>query len=1652
MDAVGNLEVRWAQGLTDHRVEFVDKTTVCYTSGNCIVFLDLDTKKQSVFQCPGRGIGTFTANGKSRILAFSERKLNPSIFVYSYPKLVLENELKGSAQLDYTSLALSDGGPYLGCCSTLPDHSITVWNWENAEPICSQPRAGKGVVSLVFNPMNWLQICALGTISLTVWNIEKSASFHVMKPSVIELPAADGSVTEREAPPSHIINDRLTYFGPQMPATAISGLTGDKADIVVQSTRATLTATAICWTATSELYVGCKEGFLLLVDPDSLSVSVLFNPTAASAIPELKKGSFQSLALHGSSLIAAKKEGAMHCLHIKESQIEITQTWEVDVPVTSVMYSPDYETLLSFSNMGQICICKPAQSEKMVKVLDILSGNFVAGALLHTKENICVSVRDSGELQLWSADGFCIGSLRLQAEVTSLACCPVAHYAAVGTVSGHVLFIDLIREQQPRLVHKAHLYSRPVDHLVFDQDGNYLLTGASDAHVFVVDAKPSKRFSIIGYTVVPGPILSLSAQYIRDRKHVKVLALCSGQKDQNHEGSLLTLLTLPVKDLAGCVDLRGCLSNHTLQQSIHQVPHALQSCVLGVNEVFAYCHKKKALQRFQLPQNTDRLSGEEGVQLKLQQEVEGHPLGPASLALSPHHSWLVTVGRDGLLRVRETSSLERCIEIQCHSCHLGGVRSVSFSADSQALLTTGLRDGSLVCTDLKISVMGAEKGNEATQYRQIVARLLVNVLNAENLVLSDLPDWSQTCLSSSGSKEPQEEEVRGETETVDVTEQDGSHTNTAPDPTWLESKQEAVVKAEIQQYYDTKKNLEEKVKELRNTIQEMMRENENLPDAERLEQQQFNLNVEEQRRSEMKGEQEVTKVRNETELDNLAKSYLYDVLKRECWDSMVVKGKAVRAFYSDHKVKNYPMRERTEKELEELLRVQNMRKIEKAASIEIPEKRSNTASEKEEEEEEEGDEADSAAVTGSLSAQLGCSNPYLYDQFNLQTTEQKINQIILLQDVIYQVKTAFNREFEAMHKKKQQEVSRVKDKNKRIREIMVELGVTEELWEPSLADSEQPERALIVKDSEIKVEKYLSPEQKKEEEERKKLEEQRRLAAKGDEHREKALDDMMGGALEVKKEDILNMEIPQPEFVLSKPDTQWSEEEKKVYKEYEKKNKELSEEQEKYRKSLEIEMRKLQASIKDATEGFDETLTKLLEWKVKSEMVIYQEELKITNIVYSILIEEEIRNREVELSLKLEKFLAYKAEIEEELQKHKDDVESFLVTYDNTVAEDKLLDKKFRKDFLDVPVHIVEHLYKLFKRRPRVQKMRTQMDSSINIKDQSLCGWMAADGLSQMLKAMEELDAPENMPEDLDPLIWERFCLVRRAKVESEQQVKTMALTLAEMQAFLQKRIDENETYEQEIKNLTDELDRVHKEKNCFRKDIMVQVLMKQGQVELTPTDLTADYSDSVLHHRSVVEGLNHTIKMFGEQKIAAMVDCKEFLKGLIQEECEHNKMEMQIEDLNTNARDIEMFHVSRKLQEYLSDTDYHCQISKQVSTLQKAIALQEEAHLQSVQHHKKTIELLNRQAAIKAQKDAMLDQQLANMQVTVAERGHICDAIAVQDNQEEETEQRYQEIIHIKNLEDLAKELAVELDIQWTEVERLRMKTFPSLRLLTHN
>ena len=55
----------------------------------------------------------------------------------------------------------------------------------------------------------------------------------------------------------------------------------------------------------------------------------------------------------------------------------------------------------------------------------------------------------------------------------------------------------------------------------------------------------------------------------------------------------------------------------------------------------------------------------------------------------------------------------------------------------------------------------------------------------------------------------------------------------------------------------------------------------------------------------------------------------------------------------------------------------------------------------------------------------------------------------------------------------------------------------------------------------VKVEKYMTPEQRKKFEEKQKMEEERRLRERVDNARERALEMMMGGVLEVRKEDEL---------------------------------------------------------------------------------------------------------------------------------------------------------------------------------------------------------------------------------------------------------------------------------------------------------------------------------------------------------------------------------------------------------------------------------------------------------------------------------------------------------------------------------------------------
>ncbi|XP_027594489.1 cilia- and flagella-associated protein 43 isoform X6 [Pipra filicauda] len=1530
------LEVSWVQGFSNKSFGFINNQTVCYPCGNYILFLDLETKKTTALQCQTGPVGAFAANASSEVVAFSDQKLNPIIYIHHFPELNKLTELKGSAQLDYTLLAFSFTGPYLASYSSIPEFVLSVWNWQENILLCSESQPGITATSLSFNPMNWQQLCFVGESSVTIWHIERIEDEHHLKRNPVELPDEQGSISPHEDLFFPVSRSDDPYHGPDLPVSAIAGLVGDEAETFVprNNIKTSVHPTAHCWTATSEIYMGCKEGYILAIDADKHCVSILQPkppPEYMQKISDVvsyvrrevqkKKGGelndrqnpLFSMAFCNEGLYAAGRDGILLFYHIKDLQYEMKVCADISQSISSLIFSPDYASLLLVTDQGPVYSYKPAHSGEAVKLLDTCSSCFLEADFLTPGNKYCVSVTISGEVQVWLLeDGTCLGKLNLDIEATAMACCPSSNSVAVGTKRGQIYFLDVTKAEAPRVVHRIFLSNFPVLSLHYDQSGQFLIARTTEGHVFILDARPSKLFQVLGYIVLADEVLDLSV--VSDLKNdlVEVMVLLNGAEVQRARLEIFCLSSAITTDNDKCVNDQGMFNASAFKKKQYELDYPLSSAVkLKDNIVYGYCTCAPFICKYHLSEENML---EDPPVFSSEKRIPSNQFGSGFLCVSPNSQWLAAAAKDGVLFIYNISTM--------------------------------------------------------------------------------------------------------------------------------------VIREETQRFANQKQELQMGIKKLRQTIQQMMYENEQVPDIEKLEHQEFNLDMEEQERLQAEAEQEVARARKEIEMENLSNCYLQDFIKYECWDALCVKGRAVKCFHMDCEVKNYPLEERSKEELETLEKVLRLKDTE-TANLKVQKEDLETESEtvlSEEEGKKEAkavaDDGESFCLIGSLSSQYGGDTSILYHQCDLHTKEQRVNQIVLLKDIIYKVKTAFNKEFDIVAQQKEQEIARVKERNLRIREILEQLDLQVEVWEPALTDDEMPERALTVQDSEIKAEKYLTQEEKERAEMLAKLEMEKRLAATDDD-RLRALDDMMGGVLEVRKEDILKMNIPPPPFI-SKPEDLWSDEEKKIFGEYEKKVKELNEEKEEYKKTLENEWKKLEASIQETTQNFDETVCKLSERKVKSEMVIYQEELKIVNLTCALLLDEELDTREAGLHNCLIKKKKEKVKKAKTVLTAKSKVDAYTGTYKDAVGEEKNLERRFRKQFADTPDDVLDELYRLYTHRPKSPRTEMLLDTP-NPYGNCSGSEDYKDALTLLMKAMDELDSPEHMPEGLEQSIWKNFCLARRKKMESEELVKRKALKLAGMQAFFQRRMDENEKMKSQIENIFNELTWLQEKKMKLQQNLTVQFVLKQGQVELENTEIP-DYSDAILIKKSVVEELNCSISTQGEKKIAAIIEFKDFSRGIRRLEWEHKKMRMQIEDLKEKARDIVILPISKDCQLFLTVQNYGSHIAQHIAGMEETLRFMDKLHEKNVKNHQKKIRELKKSIRLKEEANYELSLQLKEMLVSVSERRHIFEAADTRDISEKITKQRYQEILKQKNLRDLIKEQKEEFASLQSELEILRTRTPPHI------
>ncbi|XP_074140961.1 cilia- and flagella-associated protein 43-like [Sminthopsis crassicaudata] len=1680
------LTLRWVQGFPKQNIDFINNSTICYTCGNYLIFVNIKNEKRYLLQCMSGKVGALATNIPFQVVAFSDRKLKPSIYIYNFPELNRKAKFKGHAQLDYTLLEFSYCGTYMASYSAIPDYELILWNWDKRIILCSSLQPGVEVSQMTFNPMNWQQMCLSSASALTIWNIEKSDKAYYLKPKSVNLPAEDGTYICEPDGMFTYTEVKDTVYGPELLLSSIAGLVGVEAETFKpkDDLHPLVHPTVHCWNSTNELYVSCEEGHVLLINAENLLVTVLsriaqvpqdeniITLLPSSTVAEekwLQRGeneeihskdtSINTMAFHKEGLFVSGNDGIVHSFTVKEINYTVKDYFDVQEPIGNIIFSPDYNFLLIETIKGSVYTYTFDEEPKVETILDAYDG-YIQAVDFITGNKYCMSVTILGEICIWLLEtGSHISKLHLRTEVNDMACCPSSLSVAVGTNEGCIQFLDVTDVELPQIAHSIFLTRSSIQHVHYDQKGQYLITGTSDGHIFILNAMPSQSFEVLGFTEINDYIEQMSAIYISETKLLEVMVLV---KTSESEKSRLEIFFLPeatLRDPGICCDERGRLKNDFFERKTYEINHPLTSVLLDLDceQLYGFCSHVPYICSYDIPEKNGEV-----IVLQPKIKMQSKHFGTGILCLSSHGKWLASTGKDGILSVRDINNLETFAQIQCHSYQAQGIRSLAFSFDGRSILANGREDGTLVC--LKWKKLNESLAREAAAHFHTFLDILNSNIEEENSALLKMRE------SQIGSDLATKQSVFYKVKPKIIRFSQGEYSDLdgayEQEITWIEKKNDEAVRQEIKKFKEKKNEIKEGMKTLAKTVQKMLEENDLAPEIAQLEEQEYTLDIEEMKKLYDENDNEEAKIRKETEMGNLAKLYLWNILKEECWDSMTKKGQGLTSFHTNLKVQNFPMKARTSEELKELETVARIRKLEVAelklreqiieahssASLVNPVKPHEEEEEEEEEDEEEEDELEKEVVSipfyllGSLCTSFNTNIDLLNSQLELHTREEKINQIVLLKDIIYQVKIIFNREFDATFEQKKLEIARVREKNIRIKEIIMDLDLGEEVWQPEIEDCEKPDLILTVEDNEIKVEKYLTPWQKEQAAIAAALELERLLLAQRDDSRRRALMEMMHGVLEVKKEDILKMVIPQPSFMVSKVEEIWNDDERKQVKEYEKKVKELNEEKEKYKKSLDAELKKLQGSIEEMTQAFDDNLKKLFERKVLAEMVINQEELKIANLIFSLVLDEELNTRELGLNNFLERKQTAKKNTSKEVFVARDEVDTYRENYDNLVAEDKIIDRGFKKEFADLSSHHAEFLIKLFKRRPRMAKQRVQIESTTPFGNRIGPEKLQKDNLAQIMKAMDDLDNPSHMPEGLDPGIWEYFCAARRTKIENEQRVKRKAAGLLEMQAFLRRRIEEDEKIQTDIDKIFQELFVLQKDRSNYQVDLTVQFLLKQGQVETEDLQFMIGYSDFIIINRSIIEDLNKAVRTQGMKKVANLVEKKNYQKGITQIEWDHKKMEMEMEDLTQRAWGIQMLFFSRAHQRYISEEDHEITIGLQLSQMEQSLAALEKKHKKDVEFQKQLFKELRRINNKKDIANYILSCNLHEHLVCNSERKHICQSFGLPLTYEKISRERYEATLQQQKLINISKEQFEQISILQAEVERLRMKTFPAL------
>ncbi|VDO03183.1 unnamed protein product [Rodentolepis nana] len=880
--------------------------------------------------------------------------------------------------------------------------------------------------------------------------------------------------------------------------------------------------------------------------------------------------------------------------------------------------------------------------------------------------------------------------------------------------------------------------------------------------------------------------------------------------------------------------------------------------------------------------------------------------------------------------------------------------------------------------------------------------------------------------------------------------------------TWLEKQFQNQQAIDEELFADTKSHVLKEFKQIKKELETMAEKNNLLTDLEKIALTEFELDSEERNAK-----------REEIEQNNLIKDFTHNALKSCCWETQEVKGRSILAYNSPIEVSNYPIHSRTEEEVRILDQAKLRRKIEMKVGVLYRrecDKTLKTEGEKDGSEDISKEDTNSENTDphiGSVAAKFGVSTDLLYNQMELYTNDQKITQAILIQEEIRQLKLKFNKEFDECLKRKRQHIEEIMKRVANINQIIPKLDPTAPLLsldQYKLRPTESPENLLECTDEEVDVERYRSPEEIAAMEEARRAEEERLRREQLDNWRERGLDDMMGGVLEVTKEDELRKDIPVPSFVeAGKKESDMTLEELTIYRNYLQACKKLEEERARYRKSLETEIKKNETAIEEIKSTVDEEVINLFKSYIKYEVALKMEEIQVWKLKASVLQARELQDEEKYYGQRKDDLKQRIEKLHNIIQTTKNLIEGLQENMELINVEDHMLEKNFRKDFHDVHGQLYDILLKAFRRRPK--NLDIQLGDEVNEMGKTISSPESAYPYKQaviqnrsleaewaaMQRALNEFDEANKLPEyNISPAIWNRLYKARMKKASKEMELKMTDYKLEIAKDFLQR-------IEQEIEDAVAELNEIEKALSELKlktykamTNVVISIIMPQGQDEVCvePGALVEDFNSCLFINRKQIEDLNVRVVQLSNEKIDHMELIKAYKRRFKMLEWDLREMLMRYEDLLEKQKEITNFTISREIQRYLRSSNYDSMIAEEMKDSERTYAQLKVNHNKNMAKIEEKIRYYSEKQAKKIKKEnEKLVLDLEQMNVDVNRVRSIYEQTPHATGDVLRAEICYKSLLRKVNLETLTQLQKSELETLCEELEQLRGSVSPSIQ-----